>query len=261
MRSVQLVLALAVLVPVAFTQVSLVPATGTNILDGDPPHLLITGLRPGEVVTVHSFRKATAYEPPKYAALPVIAHAEAAFAADGEGRIAVDSAAPIRGTYSGVDPLGLLWSGNRLGLDESAKLPVVQSVHLQSATEVLFRVEADSIGTGKWAETVIQLTDGADLLDIKTVSISGLNGVFARPKAKSAGPLPAILLLHGSEGGSDASARETAVRFAQLGYAAFAVNYFAWPGSGVSGVPQALVDIPVETLATARTWLMAQPGG
>lgn len=83
---------------------------------------------------------------------------------------------------------------------------------------------------------------------------------FARPKAKTIRPLPSIILLHGSEGGSPASARATDIRFAQLGYAAFALNYFAWPGSGVDGVPQALVDIPVEVLETTRTWLMKKPG-
>jgi dienelactone hydrolase len=260
MRTAQLLLVFAMLATGAFAQVSIVPTTGSNVLDGEPPHLLITGLRPGEMVTVHSFRKSTAYEPPNYTAVPLLACAEAVFTADSAGRISVDSAAPIHGTYSGIDPLGLLWSGNRLSLDGSPKLPVTQAVRLQSSTDILFRVEAPSLGVGKWVETVIHLTDGADLLDIQTVSMSGLNGVFARPKAKSVGPLPAIILLHGSEGGSSASARETAIRFAQLGYAAFALNYFAWPGSGVSGVPQALVDIPVEVLATTRTWLMAQPG-
>ena len=260
MRTAQLLLVFAMLATGAFARVNIIPATGSDVFDGDSPHLLVTGLRPGEMVTVHSFRKSTAYTPPNYTALFLLAHAEAIFAADSAGKISVESAAPIHGTYSGIDPLGLLWSGNRLALEGSPNLPVTQAVRLQTSTDILFRVEAPSLGVGKWVETVIHLTDGADLLDIQTVSIPGLNGVFARPKAKPAGSLPAIILLHGSEGGSSASARETAIRFARLGYAAFALNYFAWPGSGVNGVPQALIDIPVEVLATARKWLMAQPG-
>lgn len=260
MRSAELFLILTMLGTGAFAQMSLAPITGSSVLDGDAPHLLATGLRPGEIVTVHSFRKSTAHEMPRYTSVPLLAHAEAVFAADSTGKITVDSAAPIHGTYSGIDPLGLLWSGNRLPLEGSTKLPVTQVVHLESSTDILFRVELPSLGAGKWLETVVHLTDGADLTHIQTVSIPGLNGVFARPKGKLASPLPAIILLHGSEGGSSALARETAVRFAQLGYAVFALNYFAWPGSGVSGVPMTLVDIPVEVLATVRIWLMAQPG-
>lgn len=258
MRSAQVLLVFTLLATGAFAQVNLAPTTGSNVLDGDSPHLLVTGLRPGEMATVHSFRKSMAYDPPNYTAVPLLAHAEAVFQADNKGRISIDSAAPIHGTYTGIDPLGLLWSGTRLALDGSTNLPITQSVHLQSSTDILFKIEAPSLGVGKSVETVIHLTDGSDLLDIQTVSLPGLNGVFARPGAKSSSPLPAIILLHGSEGGSNASARVTAIRFAQLGYAAFALNYFAWPGSGLDNVPQALVNIPVEGLATVRTWLMSQ---
>ncbi len=260
LNAASLLLVSAILASTAFAQVSILPAPGSGVLDGEPLHLRVSGLRPGEQATVHSFRKTMAYDAPTYKAVPVLAHAEAVFAADGEGKIAVEFAAPIRGTYSGVDPLGLLWSGTRLALDGSPTLPVTQAVYLQSPTEILFRIEAPSLGAGKWVETDLHLTDGADQCDIQTVSMPGLNGVFARPKARSSDRLPAILLLHGSEGGNSASAQELAVRFAQLGYAALALNYFAWPGSGITGVPEALVDIPVEGLAVARSWLLKQPG-
>ena len=137
MRIAQLLSVFAMLATGAFAQVSIVPTSGSNVLDGDPPHLLITGLRPGEIVTVHSFRKSTDYEPPTYTAVPLLAHAEAVFSADSVGKIAVDSAAPIHGTYSGIHPLGLLWSRNRLALDGSPKLPFAQAVRLQSSTDVV----------------------------------------------------------------------------------------------------------------------------
>ena len=244
----------------AGAQVTVAPLVTSAVLDGDSPHLLISGLRPGEVATVHAFRKATTYTVGSYTGTSVLAHAEVAFAADSTGRITVDSAVPLSGTYSAADPLGLLWSGTRLPLDGDAAEPVTRELHLDGTNDMVVRVEAASIGNNRWAETRLHLTDGADKVEVQEIALPGLNGAFAQPKDRSAKPLPAILLLHGSEGGSKASARATAIRFANLGYAAFALNYFAWPAAGLTGVPQAFVDIPVEGLATARTWLMKQPG-
>ena len=57
----------------------------------------------------------------------VLAHAHAEFQADSEGRIEVDITAPIKGTYQGADPLGLLWSGEKsdwtdMGLKSSSNV-------------------------------------------------------------------------------------------------------------------------------------------
>ncbi len=243
----------------AWASVTVAPMVSSSVLDGESPHLLIAGLKPGELTTVHAFRRTLAYAPGSYTGSPMLAHAEIVFAADSTGRITVDSAVPLSGTYSGADPLGLLWSGTRLPLDGEATEPVTRDLHLTNSNQVVIRVEAPSLGT-KWVETAFQLTDGAGAVTVQEISQPGLNGVFARPKAAPAGPLPVILLLHGSEGGSEEAARNAAIRFANLGYGALALNYFAWSPAGLTGIPQVLVDVPVEELATARSWLQAQPG-
>ena len=241
-------------------QVKVAPLLSSTVLDGDSPHLLITGLRPGEVASVHSFRKTAAFLPGSYKTTPVLAHAQVAFAADSTGRVTVDTAVPMSGTYSGADPLGLFWSGTSLPLEGDAEVPVTHDLGLKEANDIVVRVEAPSLGAKHWAETRLLLTDGSGELAIQEVDLPTLNGVFARPKEGPSRVVPAILLLHGSEGGSKESARIIAIRFANLGFAAFAMNYFAWPGSGLNNVPQALINIPVEGLATARNWLMQQPG-
>ena len=238
--------------------VTVAPVASSTVLDGDSPHLLIAGLKPGELATVHAFRKAMAYAPGSYTGSPMLAHAEAVFAADSTGRIVVDTAVPLSGTYSGADPLGLLWSGARLSLDGNATEPVTLGLHFGNVNDIVIRVEAASL-ENRWVEITIHLTDGADTVTVQEVSQTGLNGTFARPKLTSSS-LPAIIVLHGSEGGSKEAAREAAIRFANLGYAAFALNYFAWSPAGLAGIPQVLVDVPVEELATARTWLKVQPG-
>ena len=128
-------------------------------------------------------------------------------------------------------------------------MPVTHDLGLQDSNHIVVRVEAPSLGSKQWAETRLTLTDGAAALTVQDVVLPGLNGVFARPRDSSSKPLPTILLLHGSEGGSKESAHATAIRFANLGYAAFALNYFAWPAASLTGVPQTFIDIPVEGLA------------
>ena len=241
-------------------EVELRPIAGTDVVDGDAPHIVVAGLAPGERVTVHLFRQAMAYAINDYPGKPVLAHAQAVFAADKNGTLAVDTATANAGTYIGVDALGLLWSGSRVPETGDLTQPITQHVFLANGSDLLVRVEAASVHQAPWLETRLRLTDGSTDLSVVDVSMSGLAGVFARPKKASSQALPAILLLHGSEGGTQASARASATRFARLGYAAFSVIYFAWPGTGVTGVPQALMNVPVETLANARAWLMQQPG-
>lgn len=216
---------------------------GTDVLLGESPRIVVSGLMPNEVVTLHSFRQVTTYQPPDYRGDRSLAHAYAQFAADSAGRIDVDSATPRKGTYAGADSLGLLWSGEKEDWSEN---------RLKSPGSVLIELERKGAIAG---QLTLQLTDGADRVDVRVVSEKGLNGVFARPK-RGAGPLPSILLLHGSEGGSVEEARRNAIRFAGLGYAAFGLNYFSW--RGMEGIPKALVNIPVEYLNTARAWLASQ---
>ncbi len=244
----------------ALAAVELRPASGTEVVQGDSPHIHISGLSAGEQVTVHLFRKAVAYGVNDYPGKPVLAHAEGVFTADKDGAISVDSGISSEGTYVGADSLGLLWSGTRMPFSGDAGRPVTQKVSLADENDLLVRVERRAAKTPPWLETRLRLTDGSKDLSVTDVISEGVVGAFARPKSISNKPLPAILLLHGSEGGTLASARATAARFARLGYAAFAVVYFAWPGTGVPEAPQALMNIPVETLAHARSWLMKQTG-
>ena len=215
-----------------------------EVLYGESPRIVVTGLKPQEPAILHAYREARFYTPGTNKATRVLAHAYAAFQADSTGRIEVDRTAPINGTYVGADPLGLLWSGERMEW---------RDMGLKSSRSVLIRVERT--GTAS-AELTLQLTDGKDRVDVQVVSEKNINGVFARPKNNSK-PLPAIVLLHGSNGGSVEGSRSDAIRFAQLGYAAFALNYFSWADLG--SLPKGLVNIPVENITAARTWLSNQP--
>ena len=205
---------------------------GTEILRGDAPGLVVNGLKPGAIATVHLYR---------LAGKDLLAHAWGEFKADANGKIDVDHTAPLRGTYSGVDPLGLLWSGEANPLSD---------IGITTGRDVVVRVDGSS------ATLRLILTDGADRVTAKPVDLPNLNGYFARPKQVT-GKLPAIVLLHGSEGGTPEAAKALAIRFAQLGYAAFAWNYFRWGAQ--PPMNSALVNIPVESFSTVRAWLQNEP--
>lgn len=81
------------------------------------------------------------------------------------------------------------------------------------------------------------------------VDAHGLVGVLCAPRAP--GPAPGVLLLGGSEGGLH---ERDARALASEGFTALALAYF-----GASGLPQGLVDIPLEYFFQALDLLAAQP--
>ena len=80
----------------------------------------------------------------------------------------------------------------------------------------------------------------------------GLYGEFYAPAAH-AGPLPAILLMGGSEGGLDIMSG-MAADFARQGYVALALAYWA-----EEGLPSTLELVPLEYFDRAVAWLKARP--
>ncbi len=67
-------------------------------------------------------------------------------------------------------------------------------------------------------------------------------------------PLPALIVLGGSEGGIDTSSR-VGVTFTSQGYAVLSLAYFA-----EMGLPQTLEEVPLEYFDKAVDWLKKQPG-
>ncbi|HTU09832.1 MAG TPA: acyl-CoA thioester hydrolase/BAAT C-terminal domain-containing protein [Allosphingosinicella sp.] len=82
------------------------------------------------------------------------------------------------------------------------------------------------------------------------VRANGLVAQYIRPNRP--GRHPALLILGGSEGGTE-GVRRLAAPFAAQGYAVLALTYF-----GAEGVPQNLDQIPLEYFATGLAWLAAR---
>lgn len=239
----------------------------SEIVLGDPTGIVLRGLRPGSIVRMHALRRtvASSFRNGESVQTPVVVHAYADFVADANGTVSVDRKEPRGGTYAEADINGLLWSGWPVGdprLVSSARSDLGAETLSDNRTllvvpEVGGRLlEARRITLRSFAEDVV--------FRELNVAMDGVSGVFAVPAG--GGRLPAVIELHGSEGGSMAQARQRAGILAQRGFAALSLNYvaYSWTG-GIAGVEPTLANVPIETLDRARRWLERQervmPGG
>ena len=161
----------------------------------------------------------------------------ASYAVDDGGVIDTRTAEAIDGTYTGVHPEGLLWS-----MVEIADAP-------EADFDVTVRVELDGVEQHRATFQRFGLDSG---LTWEPVAHDGLVAEVFRP-ADASEPLPAVLVIGGSEG-SIGSAQFGAARVAGFGYAAMALAYFAEPG-----LPADLAEIPLEYFGEALATLAARP--
>ena len=198
----------------------------------------VVGLKPGQTVTVTASMSDDARPSREW-------ESWARFTANDEGLVDLTSQAPLTGTYSGVDPMGLLWSMTS-DVPRGTDLPYF----VNGATSVLvttFMAETAEEAFGPAYLRRLRLPDAVER-EILSVEEHGFLGTFYLPEG--AGPFPALLVLGGSGGGSDLP---KAALLAARGYATLAVTYFSRPP-----LPNVLAEIPLEYFQTALDWLQAQ---
>ncbi|MYW04024.1 hypothetical protein GT354_38225 [Streptomyces sp. SID3343] len=224
------------------------PDTGAGIevdaasaLADQPVHLRVIGLTAGETVTVSS--SATDFTGRRW-------RGQARFRADDRGEVALDSAAPLAGTYRGADGMGLFWSMNPVGGDPERSWfrPAWDVSRRSYAVNIVVTGErrrpTTRTLTRRW------LADGVGVR-LLTPATDGFWGELFLPPPGTPRH-PAVLMVGGSEGG--ASLSEDAALLASRGYPALSLGYFALPG-----LPANLDDIPLEYFAGALRLLARQP--
>ncbi len=192
----------------------------------------MTGLAPGKVVGIRAVTKDQEGRMWTAAAL---------FQADDQGVVDLTQQAPLQGTYTGVDPMGLFWSMRpvrpmRASLFQSPSPAYTVALTVEVAGRVLARTEV-----------VRRLQQPG--VTCREVREGRLVGALCRPSGE--GPFPAVLLLSGSEGGYHP---DRAAWWASHGMAAFSLAYF-----GVAPLPPRLSRIPVEYFLEAVAWLRRHP--
>ncbi len=217
-------------------------------VNGRPARIAVTGAPPGAEVRIDVVRRFSRWQEVdgQWREVPVVLRSWGVYRADSKGR-ADTAAAPLSGTYRGRDGYGLLWSGRPVG-DDPGGAPALEAIPGDSVTA--------RIGDRLIDRAPLRRAEPAAVRTV-IVAETGLNGAFAAPTDGRRHPL--VIALHGSEGGSADGARLMAQRFAGRGFAAFALNYFAWDLTGLTHVARAHVNLPVELLDQARNWAVRQP--
>lgn len=172
----------------------------------------------------------------------------AEFRAGRDGTLSLDQA-PVRGSYSGANPMGLF---QFMAPDDPRPLgfgaPLSGTYVVRLEVKVDGRTVATATATRRSPQAVGVTTKKL------TVPADGVYGVLYRPKDTTTRK-PALLVFGGTEGGLSYPVQEKSALFAAHGYPTLALAYFDAPG-----LPKDLAAIPLEYFRKALTILRGQPG-
>jgi pimeloyl-ACP methyl ester carboxylesterase len=205
-------------------------------VEDQPVAIEATGFAPGERVTLTV--RSTDVEGVRFAA-------DATFRADKRGTIDLDRATPLAGgSYTGRWPMGLVASMTAAGNATS-------TFYDWSTQPRTFRVSATVAGRLRASTTFTRRWSAIRYTETKlTVAKDGVDGTFFAPVG--ARRRAAVLAFGGSEGGDDGGFGGG--RFAAHGIPTLYVGYFHAPG-----VPDRLLNIPLEYFHRALLWLRQRP--
>jgi dienelactone hydrolase len=158
----------------------------------------------------------------------------ASYRTDATGAVNLDAAAPVQGTYAGVDGMGLFWSMQPIsshGYVPASVVPVRIRLTLYTTT----------------GSNSVTLTRERIAADVTRVALRGESIVGTLFLSRKSSPRGIVVVLGGSEGGMD---ENRAAIIASHGFDTLALAYF-----GVSGLPAELANIPVEYVERAIAWV------
>lgn len=202
-----------------------------EVLADQVPAIVVAGLDPGRPVALRT------------ATVDLMGQrwqAEARLVADADGRVDTATTPAADGDWVGADATAPIWSMVAAGDAPEIYIPSP----FPTGLTVTARVDD---GPTLDATLVLRaLPAGAHAEDVHDEGVVGRLFLPAGP-----GPFPGVVLFGGSEGGFDSQASNAAL-LAAHGHAALCAGYF-----GAPGLPDALVRIPLESLAAAIRWLAA----
>jgi dienelactone hydrolase len=168
----------------------------------------------------------------------------ATFAADKSGLIDLSKSAPLSGSYTGVDPMGLFWSMN-LAKDEKVRSTYWHTSLTPIETTLTAKRESNGPVEGKIVRHIMK----EGIIKVR-IQDKGIVGNFFVPPGK--GPFPGIIVLGGSEGGIPNDAY--VAQFANMGFAALGLAYYR-----ENGLPAHYANLPLEYFQSAIRWMQAKP--
>lgn len=192
----------------------------------------VTGLAPGQRIALRA-------ETPDSAGH--LWGAEAEFVADARGQVQLNRDAPVSGSYTGADPMGLVTSMTDLADSTGAALFTPPGLG-DTPLRLLLRVNGRPLDSATVMRSFIDA-------GVRSQSLRGpghLVGTLFLPPEH--GRLPGIVVLGGSEGGN--SAADVAAQLAGHSFVTLSLAYF-----GADSLPAELQRIPLEYITQAVTLL------
>jgi dienelactone hydrolase len=165
----------------------------------------------------------------------------ATFEANAEGNVDPAVQAPLEGSYTECDPMGLFWS--MAPASYSHRMDFFNQLRAYPLALTL-EIDGHPITTSRIERTFL-----SPQVVRQPIRAEGLVGTLFSPAGAS--PSPGILVLGGSEGGIPEA---LAALLASHGYATLALAYH-----GVEPLPRTFVEIPLEYFSTALAWMCRQP--
>lgn len=169
----------------------------------------------------------------------------ATYTANADGVVDVKTQAPLSGSFTGIEPMGLFWSMRPQDVEHAENMffenptlaPQSVTITAEEQGEVLARVEITRLYVLPEPE-----------ISRRSIREDGLIGTLFYPS--SSGPHPTVIVLGGGDGGL----REgRAALLASHGYVTLALAYF-----GIESLPDELLEIPLEYFEKAINWLTTQ---
>ncbi len=215
---------------------------GQPVLRGDPLEVRVVGLEPGSGVTVTAERTWGRRPPAVY-------RGSARFTANEQGEVNLATMAPEEASWTGVDSFGFLWSMQ--ATDDAVP-------EGRSSTVIKISVDIDGDKEADASAEFQSIRSRDDL--VRTPLGNQHPGAFLlRPPGDE--PLPAIIVLGGSEGG-DSTANNVGAKLASRGYAVVGLPYYSPAYWGQEPqfpqLPRGFHNIPVDRLEQVRDWLIAR---
>lgn len=210
-------------------------------LRGDTVNVRVESLPAGKEVVIEASRAGVWVPDDLY-------RSKVRFVADDQGVIDLTADTPVDSQWNSPDANGLFWTMSNTGEQTPAGL---------GPEEIALRV-VDSADTELAAARLTLRASAKEL--VETPLGERFPGAFVL-RSEGDEPLPAIIVLGGSEGG-DSGARNSAPLWAARGYLVVGYPYYspAWGDQpqAVPGLPRAFADIPVDRLAEVRDALRAR---
>jgi len=228
----------------AGTAPQLIIAPTSALLD-DPVAIRLAGLAPGQAVELRARTELGGR----------LRDAVATFRADAAGSVNPATQAPEGGTYAGVDPTGLFWSGGDPYATNGPGTPAAPLTAIRAfgvaPTPVTVTASVAGRAVGTATVTRAYLAPGVAR---RPVGDDGLYGTLFTPAGP--GPFPGVITWGGGGGPTGGlQTEDLAGLLASHGFVTLALAY-----SGAGALPREIGDIPLEYVGTALDFLAAQPG-